>query len=411
MQNNQLRPGEDVRIDGGKVQVSGQVAVMAINALLTKVIFDKNPNHEFYVEESFPLQWMYPHLTPYGIIMKINRTPLSDLTEEMLLRDHEFWSQYSERLIGNWITYDTPVSNICQFAEEVYLHRNYDKFKGDPKFIRDDNGQKAFSKLRSSIGGVYAWRLALNPDTPPQYRPKTPEQRAFLMREAEFAFKQALAFCPYSPEAVFRYINLLLTSGQVERVNDAILIARTCRKLDPGNAQIQDLVEKLEQIRKSNENLITMQGQLTTLETAFRIQPTVSNAYPLFQTYLSMQRTNEAIGVLSRALMQPQLDSNDLVALAQAFVRLGQVNFLEQTLQRLTRVAPTNIEAFYDLAGVQALLGRTNTLETLKTAIRLNNERLKLDASAKDLKKEIWKDGRFNAFRTNPEFIKLLEGQ
>ena len=50
----QIKPGEDVRVIDNRVQVSGQVAVMAINGLLTKVIFDKNPNHEFYVEESFP---------------------------------------------------------------------------------------------------------------------------------------------------------------------------------------------------------------------------------------------------------------------------------------------------------------------------------------------------------------------
>ena len=42
---------------------------MSINGLLTKVIFDKNPTNEFYVEESFPLDWMYPHLTPHGVIM------------------------------------------------------------------------------------------------------------------------------------------------------------------------------------------------------------------------------------------------------------------------------------------------------------------------------------------------------
>ena len=52
---------------------------MAINALLTKVIFDKNPDHEFYVEESFPLEWMYPHLTPAGIILKINREPIETM--------------------------------------------------------------------------------------------------------------------------------------------------------------------------------------------------------------------------------------------------------------------------------------------------------------------------------------------
>ena len=72
-----MKPGEDVKIDRRtQVQVSGQVAVMNINGLLTKVIFDHNPKNEFFVEESFPLDWMYPHLTPFGIIMKINRQPL-----------------------------------------------------------------------------------------------------------------------------------------------------------------------------------------------------------------------------------------------------------------------------------------------------------------------------------------------
>src|SRR5204863_41762 len=86
--------------------------VMAINGLLTKVIFDKNPTNEFYVEESFPLDWMYPHLTPFGVIMKINREPIHEVTEEIVRRDHAFWSKYSERLIGNWISYETPIKDI-----------------------------------------------------------------------------------------------------------------------------------------------------------------------------------------------------------------------------------------------------------------------------------------------------------
>src|SRR5690606_25049023 len=112
---------EMVSIVNDRVQVSGQVAVMAINGLLTKVIFDKNPTNEFYVEESFPLEWMYPHLTPFGIIMKINRQPLTELSEEVLQRDHAFWKDYSERLIGNWVDYDTPVKDIAAFAEKVYM--------------------------------------------------------------------------------------------------------------------------------------------------------------------------------------------------------------------------------------------------------------------------------------------------
>ncbi len=101
----QLKSGEDVRVDNDHLQISGQVAVMSINGLLTKVIFDKNPRHEFYVEESFPLDWMYSYLTPFGIIMKINRHPIQELSQEVIDKDHAFWSEYSRRTIGNWITY------------------------------------------------------------------------------------------------------------------------------------------------------------------------------------------------------------------------------------------------------------------------------------------------------------------
>ena len=156
----QIRPGEDVRVIDNKISVSGQVAVMAINGLLTKVIFDKNPDHEFFVEESFALDWMFPYLSPFGIIMKINREPLVEITQDMVKKDHDFWSQYSDRLIGNWMTYETSVQEICAFAEKTYLHRDLTGFKGDPKFVRDDNAQKAFSKLRSAQGGLYFWRVS-----------------------------------------------------------------------------------------------------------------------------------------------------------------------------------------------------------------------------------------------------------
>jgi hypothetical protein len=69
---------------------------MAINGLLTKVIFDKNPDHEFYVEESFPLDWMYPYLTPFGIIMKINRQPLAEITEDVVKKDHDKIKPYGD---------------------------------------------------------------------------------------------------------------------------------------------------------------------------------------------------------------------------------------------------------------------------------------------------------------------------
>ena len=234
---HQIRPGEDIRISpNGVAQVSGQTAVMGINAILTKVIFDANPDHEFFVEESFALDWMYPYLTPYGIIMKINRQPPDEITEEMVRVDHEFWTRYSERLIGNWITYDTGVADLAAWCERIYYKGDRREFKGEPKFARDDDAQKAFSKLRSSISGLYFWRM----QQAAQKGNAAAYQRMF--RESEFAMKQAFAFCPFSPEATYRYVNLLLNAG---RMADAVRVLETALKLDPFNAQLRDYMQAI----------------------------------------------------------------------------------------------------------------------------------------------------------------------
>ena len=58
----------------GRVSVNGALAVMEINAIIAKQIFEHNKSlHDFYVEESYAMQWMYPYLTPHGLIMKVNR--------------------------------------------------------------------------------------------------------------------------------------------------------------------------------------------------------------------------------------------------------------------------------------------------------------------------------------------------
>ena len=229
---------------------------MMINGLLCRVIFDHNPTNEFFIEESFPLEWMYPYETPFGIIMKINRNPIATLPDDVFKRDHEFWSKYSERMIGNWITYDTSVQQIADWVEKVYLRGDYTGFTGDRKFVRDDDAQKAFSKLRSSQAGMYAWRLHLLLPSPPYppiepqylpYRPKSDAEVQQLYRECDFAFKQSFAFCPYSPEAVVRYVNFLY---QFQRFNDALIVAKTCQKLDPYNGQIGDIIDQIEGILK-----------------------------------------------------------------------------------------------------------------------------------------------------------------
>lgn len=200
LENHQLKPGENVTVSDGRTQVSGQTAVMGINGLLVKLIFDKNPDHEFYIEESFPLDWMAPYLEPHGLIMKINRQPLPEMSDAVVRQDQEFWQPRIAQMIGNWLHDDTPVDAVIAFGDKVFAQHDLAGFTGDPAFVQNDYATRMFSKWRTSIAGLYAWRCQ---------NATSDDEKNRMAQAADYAFRQGLALCPYSPEAVYRYANFL----------------------------------------------------------------------------------------------------------------------------------------------------------------------------------------------------------
>lgn len=219
LKDGALNPGENATIVNGKTQVSGQVAVMQINARIARTIFDANPKQEFFIEESFPLDWMYPYLVPNGLIMKLNRKPPAEILPEIVRKDGEYWTRFTDRALGQWLTPETSVKDVCDFATTVFERKEEGDYQADEKFVRNSYVCKTYSKLRSSIAGVYAWRWKNS---------KSPEEKQRMAKEAEFALRQAFAICPYSPEAVFRYSGLLTDQG---RTRDALLLAQTAEVL------------------------------------------------------------------------------------------------------------------------------------------------------------------------------------
>jgi len=399
----QLKPGEDVKVVDDKVQVSGQVAVMSINGLLTKVIFDHNPDNEFYVEESFPLDWMFPHLTPYGVIMKINRKALPSLSEEDLQKDHLFWKEYSKRFTGDIVDYDTKVSDVTAWVEKTYMRKDFTGFKGDRKFVRDEDAQKAFSKLRSSIGGIYAYRLGIQGNTfcAPEYRPKTKEETERLTKEANFAFLQAFLFCPYSPEAVFRYVNFLI---QNQRIDDAILVAETCLKFDPNNGSVVGLVQNLRAIRQQNPNVLkNLEDTVTQSPTNFMA------ALQLADGYFQLKKYDQAEHTLDSIVTNPKVDANVLAVVAQNYIRLTNYPKLEVALDRMVTLTPENPETWYDLAILRVCLGKTNqALPALEKALKLSAKRLKKDSKANNLKNTALLESRLAPLHEMAEYKKIM---
>jgi beta-lactamase regulating signal transducer with metallopeptidase domain len=227
-----LKPNENVKRDGkGGIDVSGQVAVMEINARLSKVIFDKNPDREFYIEESFPLEWMYPHLSPAGQIMKLNRKPMDGLPESVVNADADFWGNRIARLLGASVTIEGSTELFAREVEKIHVTRAK---KIDARYLQNDWAQRAFSKWRAGIAGIYVWRAA---------HAGSAAERQRMARAAEFACRQAYLLSPSSSEATFRYVNFLV---EQHRYAEAQRIAQVSTRAAPTNKNFEKLVLQLD---------------------------------------------------------------------------------------------------------------------------------------------------------------------
>ncbi|MBQ3809392.1 MAG: hypothetical protein II839_01070, partial [Kiritimatiellae bacterium] len=203
--------GGITRTPDGRVSVNGALAVMQINAIIAEDIFLHNRDkHEFYVEESYPMDWMYRYITPNGLIMKVNRD--------------EFWKEG-----GRPVPYDAAVANADMDFWDWYSRRLVD----DPKYGRDMPARKAFNKLRSAIAGTYVWR----------------GDRV----RAERAYNQAHSLYVMSPETLRGLvvnIDLALnrTQGVVERLDQLLA-------LDPNNEGVRSMKKEVGRIVKAMGDL------------------------------------------------------------------------------------------------------------------------------------------------------------
>ena len=192
------REAKGVTDENGSIHVTDTLSVMELNGILIKKMFDhERRRRAFYIEESYIIKSMYPHLTPHGLILKMNGEANS-LNEAIILNDMEFWDWYTRRLLK------------------------------DPAFRRDFAAQMSFSKLRTTLAGLYAHARNSSHDLA--------TARAYHERAAT-AFQEAFALCPVFPEVNIRYVQELLALTDKW---DAILdIAGYQDRVDPENGSLR----------------------------------------------------------------------------------------------------------------------------------------------------------------------------
>jgi tetratricopeptide (TPR) repeat protein len=336
-----------VKVEGGRVSVQGIASIMAVNGYVIREIFAHNRDqHTFYIEESYAIAWLYPYLEPYGIILKINRDPLPQLTAAMVARDRAYWDALFED-----------------------LHH-------DPRFDRDDVAEKTFAKLRTVIGGLYAFR--------------------HMVSEAEYAYKQAIALCPDGPDGNFHLAQLYVEDG---RFDDGVAVLQEYQRHDRYNLRIREVIRVIQELKRQ-------MGEERELEQQYAAQPgDLPLALLLIDSYARHQRTDAIDEVVTALVASPGLPADTFLQLAQRYLALGRLDRATDLLTVMAQRYPQNEVAWYSLGVVQC--ARRNC----DGAVAALEHALALDGADHRLLDTIRGDPRLDNCRQHPRFQQILGHQ
>lgn len=295
----------DLKIENGRVQVTGALGVMEINGILSKMMHDHDRlRHSFYVEESYVIPWMYPFLSPHGLIMKINASP-TPYNSKIAVKDADFWDWYVRRLLD------------------------------DPMYRRDFAGQKSFSKLRAALAGLY--------------------NKQGRYREGSQAFREACILYPASPEATFRYAQESLLPFRKWDV--AIELMDYTDLIDPNNKRTVSLRNYVNRIRM----LTSETDRLEKLRKDQKMTP--QDTFMLSRCYFELGRVQEA-GQLVRTLIDTTSDPAVLQAMSTILVEARLDADAERTLNKYLKANPNgDANAWADLSKLQHRAGRKQSAQ------------------------------------------------
>ena len=283
-------------------------------------VWEKNRDqHEFFIEESFPIRWTYDYAVPHGLLYKLNRTKLEVLPKEIVDRDFAFWKEYSDRLLG------------------------------DPNFKSDFDARRSFSKLRQTIANIYRHRG--------------------MSAEAERAYREALALWPGNAETLVALTSYLWDRGDFEEAIDLYNQALTD---DPNSIDLWRL-------RLYAEKRKETAGEIHALRELLISQPTSGETLRrLIQLYSSVGETNKAEPLLQQAQSRFSEDADMLRFIIRYYEERGEPAKTLEPARHLTRVETSNVQNYLLLARACFVLNKKSEFyEAAHAAIRLGGPSLR----------------------------------
>lgn len=315
----------------GKVELSGFEDVFLINGVIAKTIFEKNKKeHAFYLEESFPIPWMYEYATPHGLLLKINSEPVKEISAEIIKRDREFWDRYTAFLISQ------------------------------PSYFQDPPAMRAFSKLRGSIGNLYMSKKMID--------------------EAEYAYRQALTLAPDHAEILLRLSEILL---QKHNFNEATALLENGLKNDPYQSQYKNVLKIIKDQMKLGES----ENRLRTNLLSNASDPDLY--LELIQNLIAQKKITE-IDQPAYALLQiPQLPTEVIQNIFSILAQFGRFEITQKAIEFQLKKNPKNVSWIYAQATLYlAQNQKDKAYQTVLKAYKINPQAIRSNLANDPLWKE-----------------------
>ncbi len=278
-----------------KEQKSGRSAdreSVELFSVVLRWLWEKNRDeHEFFIEESFPIRWTYDYAIPHGLIYKLSKTKLEFLPKEIVERDFAYWKDYSTRLLS------------------------------DPNFKKDFDAQRSFSKLRQTTANIYTHRG--------------------MSAEAEHAYREALALWPGNVEAIAAVTSYLWDRGEFD---GAIEICDRALEDDPNSIDLWRLRLFAE---KRKETEAEVRVLLDKLAHQPKSRETVRR---LIELYSSVGATNKAGPLIDQAPNDFPDDADMLRFIIKYYEEHDELPKTLDAAKRLTLVEPSNVQNYLLLA-------------------------------------------------------------
>jgi tetratricopeptide (TPR) repeat protein len=289
--------------------------VFELNGVVAKKIFEKNKkDHTFYLEQSVPIDWMYPYLLPWGLIFKLNPEPMDKLPDAAVSADRKFWDAYSQKLLD------------------------------DPHYRVDNDAVLVFGKLVYWHSDLYRWRK--------------------MDAEQEHFLRLAIKLCPQLQDAVYSLTHLLADQG---RFTEAMDVIKQAEQDDPRNDAFTGIEYSLVQAQAYGDAEKKLKEKLDKDPYNVDLNLKIGALYQAEAKFGELDQTMRTLAGLTN------WNHDTMAPILGYYVEAHDYDAAIAFVEARSKIEPKNSRLFYELAVLHAMADQNeDALTNLAQSVTLD---------------------------------------